>query len=290
MKKKKFTIIGGDLRNIKLAESIEKDGHLVNIYGFSKAGFDIHIGESADLRSAIDESDIVLGPLPCSNDDVHLNAPFHDTLIEINDVLKIMNKNQLFIAGRISDKIRNMAEIYNVYCVDLLKREDMAILNAIPTAEGAIQIAMEELPITIHGSSCMVLGFGRIGKILSKDLAGLGADVYAAARKSSDIALIRSFGYKPVAIQNLDDYLPKMDVIFNTVPALVLDSQRLAHVSADCLIIDLASKPGGVDFEDAKKQGKKVIWALSLPGKVAPLTAAKYIKETVYNVLEELGV
>lgn len=287
---KKFTIIGGDLRSIKLANLISNEGNTVNIYGFKNAGFDIGMEECSDLRSAIDESDVIVGPLPCSNDNEVLNTPFHPEKLYINEVFKTMNKNQLFVAGRISEKISHLAQIYNVYTIDILEREEMAVLNAIPTAEGAIQIAMEEMPITLHDCNALILGFGRIGKILAKMLVGLGVNVYVEARKYSDIAWIRSYSYKPVLINELPDYISRMDVIFNTIPSIILNSEMLNKIESDSLIIDLASKPGGVDFEIAKKLGLKAIWALSLPGKVAPVTAAKFIKDTIYNIIEELGV
>lgn len=287
---RKYTIIGGDLRNVKLAEMIAADGNEVNVYGFKNAGFDVKIMESPDMKTAIDDSNIVIGPLPCSNDNESLTAPFHSDKIHMNEVFKSIGKNQLFIAGRISEKVAHMAHAYNVYAIDILEREEMAVLNAIPTAEGAIQIAMEETPVTLHDSKVLVVGYGRVGKMLAKSLAALNAEVYVEARKYSDIAWIKSNGYKPVYISELINYAGQMDIIFNTVPQLIITSEILEQINKDSLVIDLASKPGGVDFEKAKALGIKVIWALSLPGKVAPVTAAKYIKETVYNIIEELGV
>ncbi|MCX7921563.1 MAG: dipicolinate synthase subunit DpsA [Clostridia bacterium] len=290
MGKKKFTVVGGDLRSIKLSELIAADGNEVNIYGFKKAGFEVKIPESDSLLTAIKDSDIVIGPLPCSSDNETLNAPFHTDKIYINELFKTMTKNQVFIAGRISEKIAQMAQVYKIYSLDLLEREEMAILNAIPTAEGAIQIAMEEMPITLHNCNAMILGFGRIGKILAKMLSGIGANVYVEARKYADIAWIRSYSYKPIFINELKSNLKNMDVIFNTIPHVILDTEMLGKVSKDCVIIDLASKPGGVDFDKARELGVKTIWALSLPGKVAPVTAAEFIKDTIYNILDELGV
>lgn len=286
----KYAVIGGDLRSIKLANLLVSEGNKVNIYGFKEASFELGIKESESLETAIKDSDIVIGPLPCSNDDETINAPFHPNKIYINDVLKKMSKNQLFIAGRISEKILHLSEVYNVYSIDILKREELAVLNAIPTAEGALQIAMEELPITLHDCNALVLGYGRIGKVLSKMLAGIGANVYVEARKYSDIAWIKSYGYKAVHLNDLESYLKDMDVIFNTIPHIVLNAEMLKKIDKDCLVIDLASKPGGVNFDKAKELGIKAIWALSLPGKVAPVTAAKIIKGTIHNIIEELGV
>lgn len=290
MNARKYTLIGGDLRNVKLAEAIYEDGNQVNIFGFKNAGFEMSLQENVDMQEAIDDSQIVIGPLPCTNDNEVLNAPFHDEKIHINEIFRTMKKNQLFIAGKINDKITQLAKAYNVYTIDILDREEMAVLNTIPTAEGAIQIAMEELPITLNGSKVLVLGYGRVGKTLSKMLTGIGADVYTEARKYSDLAWIKAYGHKPVYINELRNVISDMNLIFNTIPSTILNTSLLEKVGKECLIIDLASKPGGVDFARAKELGIKVIWALSLPGKVAPVTAAAYIKQTVYNIIEELGV
>jgi len=81
-----------------------------------------------------------------------------------------------------------------------------------------------------------------------------------------------------------------MDIIFNTIPSLVIDEDLLRFIKKDAIIIDLASKPGGVDFDKAEEFGIKTIWALSLPGKVAPISSAEYIKKTLFSILEEEGV
>jgi len=296
MSKKRFLIIGGDLRYFKLAMLLKKDGNCVTIYGYDsilgklKEEERENIEIAKNLSNAIDENDVIIGPLPCSNDDETINAPFTSEKIYLNDVFKMLKKNQIFIAGKISSKISQLAKVYNVYTLDIFEREELTVLNAIPTAEGAIQIAMEELPITLHHSNALILGFGRIGKILAKMLQGIGANVYVEARKYSDIAWIKSYNYIPVHLNELGNFVSKADVIFNTVPSLILNEEMLKLVKKDCLIIDLASKPGGVDFDKAKLLGLKVIWALSLPGKVAPESAAKFIKDTIYNMLDELGV
>jgi dipicolinate synthase subunit A len=290
MDRMKYTVIGGDLRNVKLAEAIASDGNQVNLFGFENAGFETTLEQTGDLDAAIDDSDIVIGPLPCTNDNEILNTPFHKDKIYINEVFRKMKKNQLFIAGRISDRINQMAKAYNVYTIDILEREEMAVLNSIPTAEGAIQIAMEELPVTLNGSKILILGYGRLGKVLAKMLSGIGAEVWVEARKYSDLAWLKAYGINSIYINDLEKYLCEMDVVYNTIPHRILDSSRLEKLNRECLVIDLASKPGGVDFDRAKALGIKVIWALSLPGKVAPVTAANYMKQTIYNIIEELGV
>ena len=161
-------------------------------------------------------------------------------------------------------------------------------MNNIATAEGTIQIAMEETGRTLHGSNVLVMGFGRVGKVLSKMLDGIGTKVFCEARKDEDIAWIKAYGYEPVRLNDLNDNLSKFDIIINTIPFQILDKERLSLVKPEVVIIDLASNPGGVDIKEAKAKHLKVIWALSLSGKVAPLSGAEFIKETLYHVLKEL--
>ena len=164
------------------------------------------------------------------------------------------------------------------------------IAYAFPTAEGAIQIALEEMPVTLHGSRALVIGYGRLGKALAPRLAGLGAKVSVAARKYADLAWAEGFGFGTEHTGELKGWLCGYDLVVNTVPVRVLREAELADLKPGCLVIDLASKPGGVDFDAAARLGVKAFWALSLPGKVAPVTAGKSIKTTIYNILTELGV
>jgi dipicolinate synthase subunit A len=72
------------------------------------------------------------------------------------------------------------------------------------------------------------------------------------------------------------------DVIINSVPSVIFNAASMKKIRADCLLIDLASKPG---FEDMTG----VIHALSLPGKVSPVTAGYIVADTIMNILEENG-
>lgn len=282
----KITVIGGDERTVRLIDLLIKDKHKVKTFGFNK--LDINTNES--LRESIKESEVIIGPLPCSKDNICLNTPFNSEEITIEELFENIKKDQIFIAGYITEEILSRTNFYNISTVDLLAREELAILNAISTAEGGVQLAMEETDRTIHGSNIMILGFGRVGKLLAKMLKGLDANVFVEARNHADLAWIKSYGYQSVHLDQIEDYLPKMDLIFNTIPSLILGEEMLEMLRKESLIIDLASKPGGVDFEKAKQIGIKTIWALGLPGKVAPQTSAEIMKESIYNIVSELGV
>ena len=144
------------------------------------------------------------------------------------------------------------------------------------------------MPITLHSSRCLITGYGRIGKVLARMLKGMGAHVSVEARKYADLAMIDSIGCEAVSLGELPLAVGSFDVIFNTVPAMLFDRKLLRHIDRKTLIIDLASKPGGVDFEAAKEMGIRVIWALSLPGKIAPVTSGAIIKDTIMNIMSEI--
>lgn len=158
-------------------------------------------------------------------------------------------------------QLKEKAKLLDLKTIDYFNREEMQALNAIPRAEGALQVAMEEMRTTIHGLNALVLGYGRIGKSLSRMLYGIGANLFVEARSYSDLAWIKNFGYKPVHIKELEYFLPKMDVVFNTIPHIVLDEDLLSKLNKKALIIELASKPGGVDLESCKEQAIKLISA-----------------------------
>lgn len=282
-----FMLIGGDLRQVYLGESLLKDGHQISVFGLDRQNFsrEIHVHKQLEGTHA----DVVIFPMPLQNGE-NLQAPLSNGIHKLKAVAEALPAHQFITGGSILPTSMDIFKACHLDVVDYLKREELAILNAIPTCEGAIQIAMEELPITLHGARCLVVGYGRIGKALSRKLCALGAYVTVTARKQSDFAWIISQGMDGKSTMELENYISDYDLIINTVPALLFHRGILSQMQPDSLLIDLASKPGGVDFSAAQDLGRKVIWALSLPGKVAPKTAAQAIKQTIYNILDERGI
>lgn len=290
-----FSFIGGDRRQINVIKGFAADGHKINVFGIDDC---ISSTDNISISSSIDEAvkgaDAVVLPLPYSSimDNELINTPLSDKSIGVGELFRALSdyNRKLVLAGKVDERLNALSSIYGLHIIDYMDRDEVAVLNAIPTAEGAVKIAMDELPITIHSSKCLCLGFGRVGKILAHTLKGLGADVTVAVRKHRDMAYIKAYGYNGVMLSEQLENLEKYDIVFNSIPIKIVDSDMLSSLRDDCLIIDLASKPGGVDFEAAKKLNRKVVWALSLPGKVAPLTAGNIIRDTIMNILNELGV
>ena len=286
----KFAIIGGDLRTIKLAVMLAKEQNQVYVYGLEKAEElkNIkNITQCESIKKTIQEVEIVIVPIPFSSNGKTINMPFSDKEISIREMMHVINAKVL-IAGGITPEVYEMANDEYIEIIDIMKREELAVLNTIATAEGTIQVAIENTNKIIHGSEILILGFGRIGKVLARKLAGLSAKVTCAARKDEDLAWIQAYGHKATNINSIGENLKLYDIIINTVPHIILNEERLKYIKKDCLLIDLASNPGGIDKKSVKDNKLKFVWALSLPGKVAPITTAEFIKDTIYNIIKEI--
>lgn len=286
MRAKNIWVIGGDPRQAALSTQLADDGHTVHTFALEQA-------EGVTCEPALAEAhraDCVILPLPASGENCTLNAPLSASPHPLSEVLDALRPGTLVCAGMVKPELQQLADDRNLTLRDYFAREELALLNAIPTAEGAIQIAMEELPITLHGARVLIVGFGRIGQALSSRLKALGAKVTAAARSCDQRALARSMGMSTERLSGLSEWLCSYDLVINTAPGPVLGVEELAALKEGALVIDLASKPGGVDLNSAAALGVRVVWALSLPGKVAPVTSGRYIMDTVYHIMEESGV
>ena len=282
-----FWIVGGDLRQVRLAELLLEDGHRVQTYAMEQRP-EGGVLTGTDTLRGIEEADCVVLPLPLMAEEGILNTRLSDRKVPLSLIFQALRPGQIVCGGKAAPQVLEMAKRAGVLFLDYFAREELEIANAIPTAEGAIQIAMEELPTTLYGARVLIIGYGRLGKVLAHRLQGLGARVTVAARSYRDLAWIQAYGCQAERTDALDGWLGGYDLVINTAPARVLDRARLNDLDEGCLVIDLASKPGGVDFEGAAQLGVKVIWALSLPGKVAPLTSGTIIRDTIYHMLQEL--
>lgn len=286
VKKMNFCIVGGDIRQIFLSESLIADGHNVRLYGYSPRKINADIKIEKDIDETIEKSDFVILPIPSSRDGKTLNSPLSNEEINLDDKLADKLKDKIVFCGGAKIFYELGEKWKNINFKDYALREDFAILNAVPSAEGAIQIAINESDKTISSGKFLVIGFGKLGKVLSKILKAMGAEVTVSARSASDIAWIESLGYEAAETNNLP-WILDYDLIFNTVPHKIFDRNNLLKCAPGTKIIDLASKPGGVDVDLAEFLDIKVIHALGLPGKFSPKTSGEIIKKIIYKILEE---
>ena len=287
----KLALLGGDLRQMVTARSLAEEGYEVAVYAMDTyAGDWGGVTRATDLSSAVGGADLVVLPLPVTQDGERLHCPLTRQTVLLTEVFDALTPGQQVVGGRVTGEVSALASARGVDICDYLQREELAVANAVPTAEGALAIAMAEVPYTIHGARCLVLGYGRVAKALARTLSAVGASVTVAARKPEDLAWIDANGHTPLAFETLLSETAEplyYDIVFNTVPEQVVGAALLSRLPDDVLLLDLASAPGGIDREFAKAHGYHVIWALSLPGKTAPVTAGKIIGESIKRILRE---
>lgn len=275
-------IIGGDRRQGVLAGLLAEDGCRVRPYALERY---MVCEPSLD---GIEGADGVILPLPALDAAGSISVPLSDRTVPVRAVLERMTPGQRLLAGQVDERLRALAGGYGLTAEDYFRREEVAVANAVPTAEGAVRIAMEALPVTVHGAACVVLGFGRCGQALALRLKALGAQVWVAERSPARRAQGESLGLVCGGFEELTGRLCGAQAVFNTVPAPVLGERELSALPPGTPVIDLASSPGGTDGESAAHLGVRLIRAPGLPGKEAPLTAARILRDGIYHIM--LGV
>lgn len=265
-----ITVLGADRRQYWIAKYLSAAGHRVSTFGVPGL-------EDTRLTLAWTAADaqVVVLPMPAADSSGNIQLAGGRSLD--SRLLPVLLPPSVKLFGGLLPE--------HLPGTDYARSEAVTAANAIPTAEGAIQRAMELLPITLWNSRCLVIGFGRIGKILAHRLHALGAEVTVSARKPGDTAMIAGFGYRSDITGQYHNRLDRYDCIFNTVPAMVLSEEHLRQTKPDCLIIDLASRPGGIDFNACAQLPRQAVHALSLPGQVAPATAGKMISDFILEQL-----
>lgn len=287
----KLAVIGGDLRMIYCAASLADSGFEVGFCGFDNVPADC--GDAVRCRTpedAVKGAAAVILPVPYSADSCRINAPFSSSEIRVAGLLQLVMPTQLLLGGMLSDGFVNRAEELSITVTDYMKDEELTVKNAVTTAEGALELALRELPVTLHNKPVLVLGYGRVGKAVSSLFKAVGCDVTVCARRADALAWAYAAGCKTAPMKDICRAAQNKTLIINTVPDTVLDGNVLSFVGKNTLIIDLASHPGGVDFEAAARLGVRTYHALSLPGKTAPETAGKDIADAVRAILIKRGI
>ncbi len=284
---KVYLVAGGDTRFLKLSELLSRKGK-VYLLGFDEKGeIPKEVTYLKTISALKEQPDCVVLPMPVTKDGVTLYTPLCNENIKLNYIFDLCHRNTLVFGGKITEDLKDELKNRKLKFVDYINREEFAIMNAVPTAEGALSIVLNELPFVVMGTNVLITGFGRISKVLLKYFKALDANVTVTARKYKDLVWAEIYGADTVLLEKLSEKADEYDVIINTVPAMILGEDILKALKKDCLIIDLASTPGGVDFMVAEEFKLKVIWALSLPGKTAPVTAAAVLQKTLLNCVRE---
>ena len=280
--KEQILLVGGDRRTPYAAAMLQQNNLEISLYGFetlTNLPMNLRITKSPVTTSTI------LFPIPTTQDGKTVFAPYGASPIFIEEILEKCQPHTVF-GGNLPLAVTNYCKNNKIAFYDYGKNEIFALKNALPTAEATIEIIMQNTPYVLEGTSVCIVGYGRIGKILATKLKALGCHVTQTARKEAQLAEIKDKGYFPLSTESLAT-APPFDILINTVPHLVVDKKVIDGQQKNTLMIDLASKPGGIDFAYAREKGIHTIHALSLPAKHAPQTAGKIVAETILEYLHE---
>ncbi|GAB6098833.1 dipicolinate synthase subunit DpsA [Halanaerocella petrolearia] len=284
---KRIALLGGDDREVKLLSILQTSGADVEVLGQPKVESK-GIKTVDSLQEISTKFDAVIAPMTGTNKQYQIKKTFVEEDISLTEeFFARLQAGAKFFIGFAKPKIKEWCQKYDIELIELAALDEVAILNAIPTAEGAIELAIREAPINLHNNNSFVLGLGRVGLTLARMLKGLGSNTFGVARKPKDLARASEMGLVPVHFKDLISEISKADFIFNTAPALVLDEEVLKEVKQETLIIDLASAPGGTDFDVAQKLGIQAELALGLPGKVAPDSAGQILGNVIPRLLSQ---
>ncbi len=286
MTKTVIAVLGGDKRMDFAARELVQLGYDVREWGRREGDDAASFAKIA--KEWLADVDALMLPLPTSLDGIHLSLPLCQGKEKLRmETLFSAAPDKLWLVGRLGEALRRRPDRARICWIDYFESEILQLKNALPTAEGAIEIALRELPVVLDGSKVSIIGFGRIGEVLSHKLKALGAEVTVWARRREVCVRAELLGYsaKQIAGEDSLSFDTNTRVIFNTVPSRLISRTVLQKLGQDCIIIDLASAPGGVDMGAATELGIRSIWATALPGKCAPESAGTILGQTVHSIL-----
>lgn len=287
-----MAFLGGDLREAEAAAYFSALGAKVSLAGTAHTrGLD---GASfcAEPGDALQDAWVVVTPVRGIDEEGRIYVEGEQAPLYLTEsAIERTHPRSLFVVGKVGGWFRSLAAARGTRYCEILEEEDFAILNSVPTAEGAVKLALEHAPITLAANRSLILGYGRTGTALARVLAGMGSLVTVCTRDPVELVKAEVAGYGTAPLRNLDTVIRDADFIFNTIPAPVLAENILRQARPEVLVIDIASAPGGTDFAACERMGIKSIHALGLPGKVAPRTAGFILARVIERLVgEHFGV
>lgn len=272
----KAAIIGGDKRQAYLAEILEKEGYEVVTYAVNC----VHGSKVSSLKEALKAVAVIAAPVPfLKGGEIFSKEKKEDLSLE--KILEYAPEGCKLFAGGIPTSFLKKAEEKGIICVDYLKDCRTVMENTVAVAEGTLAEAMKRSDRNLYKSFCIVLGYGRCGSTLASYLKRMGSHVAVYEKEEALKARATLLSDEVIEREKFPLYLEQADYIFNTIPAMVLPKALLEYVPKKALILDLASAPGGVDFEAAKDKGIQAVLLPGLPGSYAPKSSAEILGKLI---------
>jgi dipicolinate synthase subunit A len=281
-----FAIIGGDMRQIYMVNDLISRNFSVTVYGLTDPLLDLTCHLANTLAEAINSSLTIITPIPLSKDGSNLISLKAPADLTINKLSNLLTPEHKLFGGCLTKELKSYCDTQSISYYDLMEQEEVILYNTIATAEGAIAEAINSSTTNLHGSSCLIIGYGRCARTLADKLKNLCGHIDVAARSPLALAAAYAASLGTINFTELEGKMDHYDYIFNTVPALILTKDLLANTNTNVVIIDIASAPGGVDYPFAKGIHRNCKLCLGLPGKVAPKSSATFL---IDHILSNLG-
>lgn len=272
-------IIGGDKRQEYLTQILKKHGFSVLAYGVSDQSY-----QAASLRELMENSMVIAAPVPFTRDGKTIASLSEKADMEISSFLFFLRPEHIICGGGLPECVTVRCTEEGIRFFDFLKNDRIACLNAIATAEGAIMEACRLSPMNFYKNHSVVLGYGKCGSVLADRLKGMHSQVTVCARNEKARTEAEVLGFYTTDFEHLKEVLKDAYFVFNTVPAPVLSEELLKILPAQAVIVDIASAPGGVDFNAAGALGITSSLFLSIPGKTAPYASAQILADELIHI------
>ena len=270
-------VIGGDGRYKWAVKCLRDSGIPVKTWGVPGEK-----NQMEHLEDALQDANLVLLSMKPFDRDV---LTVGEESIEAGLLPKILGQDATLVAGSFPTDLEAWLQDQGVKCVSFLELESYLMKNAVVTAEGAVYLALDAMDRTLFGAKALVIGWGRIGRFLAQKLQALGANVTVAVRKTEQKTELELLGYSTEETKAYKKGLEGYDLIVNTVPKPVITPEQFARIDPACVVIELASLPGGFPGEHLGR----VVMGQALPGKTAPRTAGENLTAAIYSCLAGEG-
>lgn len=260
-----------DMRQVYLAEILTKKGRNVRCLDIRNSNAVLEQLEK--LSDFLAEADTLILPIPVSK------IPEQERL---NDILnKDLTKHTLVLGGCFSGEQKKMLECRAISYLDFMEDSIVTEENAVATAEGVVAQLVQQSPYNIKDAKILVSGYGYCGKAVAMRLVALGARVTVLARRREVRKQAKSDGFYAVDFAFGPEEAMGAAMLVNTVPAQVISELIIRELPRDAYILDIASAPGGCDFECARKYGIRADLLLGIPGKYAPKESAYILDRAI---------
>lgn len=282
-----FALCGGDKRIARLATLLIEDGYGVRAWALEDAPLIDGVRRCGTAEECVNGAGCIVLPMPCAPQRGMLSTPLSPRRHCLGELFAAVPPGALVCAGSVTEEVRTLAEERGARLRDYGALESFRAANSAATAEGTIGELLHETPGLLCGCRAVITGCGRITRALAPRLAALGMRVTVSSRSADSLAWAWALGFSAVPLEKLETALNGADVVINTAPALVLTASRLTELPEGALVLDLASKPGGTDFDAARAFGIRALSAPGLPGKWSPDAAAGAVRDAIYRIMED---